>query len=70
MNVRANVAATILGCRRAGLPSPAETIFRIDERVGMFHPPRAIYRRSGWQDAALHVRHGCLTPHEMAEVTR
>ena len=54
------VAAAILGCRRAGLPSPAaETMANPD--AGMFQRPANSHAVPGGKDAVLCVRHRCPT---------
>jgi len=54
------VAAAILGCRRAGLPSPAaKTVANPD--AGMFQRPANSHAVPGGKEAVLYVRHRCPT---------
>ncbi len=57
------VAAGILACRGAGLPSPAEkTTRKQPARWNSRRPPNHPTPLPGGRDAALHVRPGRLTP--------
>jgi type II secretion system protein H len=58
-----SVAAAILGCRRAGLPSPVERTSLKQKRIRFLESHGKIAQFPGGKDAALYVRHGCLTPH-------
>jgi len=55
------VAAAILGCRGAGLPSPAEKTFRKQMRFGIIAVRKKIHAVPGGKEATLYGRQGCLT---------